>query len=197
MFAGKTSAILQRILWARAGLGRTVLVYKPAFDNRYSETQIVSHDGLKVDAESVAYLPDPAWMAESGALVENTLVVLDEVQFFTFPDEIPADDPVTGMRFYTGMPSTWVRTLLAAGHDVIGAGLDMDWRGMPFGVTARLAAMADEVVKLNANCTVCGRAARKTYKISQEGESVALGHSDTYEARCNEHWHGPQGPEHG
>jgi len=84
-----------------------------------------------------------------------------------------------------------VRSALSAGIDVFAVGLDLDWRGQPFEVTARLAAMADRVVKRAAVCTACGAAATKTWKKSQSGGVVELGEADAYEARCDACWSPP------
>lgn len=166
MYAGKTTETLKRVLWARNGQGKTVRVLKPKFDNRYAETEIVSHDGLRTPAESIWKLPNDTQGAD--------LIVLDEVQFFT--------DHVAGDLI------AWVQDHLARGVDVVAAGLDMDFMGKPFPATATLLGMADEVVKIHANCTVCGRPARKTFKKDGGLNSVELGATDKYEARCNEHW---------
>jgi thymidine kinase len=199
MYAGKTTEMLKRVLWARNGMKRQVVVLKPAFDNRYAETEIVSHDGLRATAESITELPD-------GVLDSGSLIVLDEIQFFNEP-------------YVSGDVVAWVQDQLSEGVDIVAGGLDMDWRGDPFEVTALLTAMADEVIKVTANCTVCGRAARKTWKkfeplvgsdyedidlsgMSEEdmartltaaterklANEVELGAQDKYEARCNEHW---------
>lgn len=176
MFASKTTSVLRQVLWAQNGQGREVLVYKPAFDDRYADTEIVSHDGLRVPAKSVRALPEPAWDAAPKATkFGRGLIVLDEVQFFCEP-------------YVSGDVEAWVRARLSDGDDVVAAGLDMDWQGHPFETTARLLAMADDVVKGSAHCSVCGKTARKTYKKVAEGGSVELGHGDKYEARCNEHW---------
>jgi thymidine kinase len=176
MFASKTTSVLRQVLWARGGQGREVLVYKPAFDDRYSDTEIVSHDGLRVPAKAVRSLPEPAWeQAPKATQFGRGLIVLDEVQFFCEP-------------YVSGDVEAWVRKRLSEGDDVVAAGLDMDWQGKPFEVTARLLAMADDVVKGSAHCSVCGKTARKTYKKVAEGGSVELGHGDKYEARCNAHW---------
>ncbi|RYD64419.1 MAG: thymidine kinase [Verrucomicrobiaceae bacterium] len=175
MFAGKSTEVLKRVLWAKNGLRRPVAVFKPSFDNRYAETEIVSHDGLRTPAQSIAALPERVTFSELVIKPRAALIVLDECQFFEPP-------------YVEGDTVEWVRTRLAAGFDFIAAGLDMDWQGKPFRVTADLIAMADEVVKVSANCTVCGRNAPKTYKLTPEGGSVELGAQDKYEARCNEHW---------
>jgi thymidine kinase len=168
MYAGKTTETLKRVLWARNGQHRDVHVFKPSFDNRYSETEIVSHDGLRTNATNITQLPVTTYVGKS-------LVVLDEVQFFCEP-------------YVQGDVVEWVRLQLAAGVDVFSAGLDMDWQGKPFEITAQLMAMADKVTKITAHCTVCGRAASKTYKKTGSGNSVELGALDLYEARCPTHW---------
>lgn len=175
MYAGKTTETLKRVLWAKKGQKKRVRVLKPAFDNRYSEVEIVSHDGLRTPAESIVTLPYIGLGAD--------LVVLDECQFFMEP-------------YVEGDVIRFVSNLLRDGIDVVAAGLDMDWQGQAFPVTARLLAMADEIIKLTANCTVCGRPAKKTYKKRAEGDSVELGGSDKYEARCNEHWMGISDEQH-
>lgn len=173
MFGGKTTETLKRILWAKNGEFRETHVFKPSFDTRYAETEIVSHDGLKATAHNIAEIPTTAFS-------KGSLVVLDEVQFFMEP-------------YFHGDVVAWVRTLLEQDIEVLAAGLDMDWRGEPFDVTARLLAMANEAKKVTANCTCCGKPASKTYKKQQDPNSgsVELGSTDLYEARCNTHWSFP------
>jgi thymidine kinase len=101
----------------------------------------------------------------------------DEVQFLEKP-------------YFDGDFHHVVHTLLLNGHDVTCGGLDLDWRGMPFDVTARLLAMADHVTKLTARCSVSGKPAQKTYKRIVDGNRVALGASETYEPRSNAAWEG-------
>lgn len=179
MYASKTTELLKRVLWARNGQNRHVKVLKPAFDNRYAETEIVTHDGLKTTAESIITLPEIIWGSGFMTTRSGGLVVLDEVQFFMEP-------------YVTGDVVDWVRGVLAAGNDIVAAGLDMDCHGKPFFVTANLAAMADDVIKSTANCTVCGRPAGKTHRIdpivTADEPHVELGGTDKYEARCNVHW---------
>lgn len=167
MFAGKSSEILKRILWARTGQSLNVRVFKPAFDNRYSDSEIVSHDGLRSPAESITVWPEIQTYPD--------LVVIDEIQFFEEPN-------------FHGDIIEIVRDLLRNGVNIVAAGLDMDWQGKPFYVTSMLLGMADAVVKLKANCTVSGRPAGKTFKKSASGGSVELGATDKYEARSNEYW---------
>lgn len=177
MYAGKTTELLKRILWARNGESKAVLVVKPAFDNRYSDTKIVSHDGLSVDAMAVT-----SWY-DVGSLADDAeMVCFDEVQFFQEPH---FNSDYEGERVDI---IHVVRSLLNRGVDVVCSGLDMDWKGAPFPITADLVAMSDEVLKITTNCTTCGRPAGKTFKKVVNDETVELGATDLYEARCNEHW---------
>ncbi|MDC7682290.1 thymidine kinase [Asticcacaulis sp. BYS171W] len=168
MFAGKTTELLKRILWARNGENKNVLVLKTAFDNRYADTRVVSHNGLSADAKAIRRFADIADLSR-----EAELVCLDEVQFFTGMDMDVVE---------------FVSDLLHGGRDIVVAGLDTNWKGEPFPATALLMAMADEVIKLKAHCSVCGQPAYKSFKKLQDGREIVLGNSDIYEARCNQHW---------
>lgn len=170
MFSGKSTELLKRVLCARALEGREVLVIKPAFDTRYAATRVVSHDGLSADAVAVS-----AWPAVPEGV---EAVFIDEVQFLSAP-------------VFEGDVVAEVKALLARGVRVVAAGLDADWRGDAFEVTARLAAMADRLDKLHAHCAVCGRAATKSHKKVQNGAVVELGESGLYEPRCTAHWAPP------
>ena len=168
MFAGKTTETLKRILWAKNGQQRQVRVFKLMFDDRYSTDEIVSHDGLKAPAESiVGIVPVNVTL--------NTLIVFDEIQFFTEDN-------------FFGNVIEWIKDLLNHGAEVVVSGLDSDWQGSPFAITSLLMGMADEVIKIKSNCTICGQAATKTFKKDPHGDRVQLGSSDVYESRCNSHW---------
>jgi len=169
MFGGKTTETLRSYLWLTIGLKRKALALKPRFDTRYSETEIVSHIGIRAPAVSIDRFP---W----NHLTDDVRAVyLDEVHFLEAPlfdGDIVAD----------------IRKVLATGRDVHAAGLDMDVNGRSFAVTAALLAMADRVTKVRAICSICGRDASKTQKIGGTSSRFELGASDKYEARCNEHW---------
>jgi thymidine kinase len=168
MTSGKTTLLIGKIAILQEDLGQDVLVLKPAFDRRYAEHQIVTHDGAQADAVAIHTWPD---------IPEGIrAVMIDEVQFFQPP------------VFDSDLPAR-VRELLSRGIDVVAAGLDMDWRGHPFPVTASLVAMADHVTKLKAICHVCGNAANKTFKRFPNDRTIELGAGDKYQARCNLHWH--------
>jgi thymidine kinase len=102
-------------------------------------------------------------------------VFADEIQFMEAPH-------------FDGSFHLLVHALLQDGHAVTCAGLDLDWRGLPFDVTARLLAMADHVEKLKARCNASGQPASKTFRKSAEGPRIVLGAGDVYEARANRHW---------
>lgn len=176
MFSGKTTNLLKNVLWSKAGLNKNIKVFKPAFDNRYAELEIVSHDGLRANAESILEWKHGIELVGSDQLALNPdMVFFDEIQFFVEP-------------YFKGDIVEIIKQLLDRGIHVYVSGLDMDWQGNPFDITAKLLAMADDVEKLTANCNVCGAPARKTYKKTQDGGSVELGTTDIYESRCNRHW---------
>lgn len=168
MFAGKTTELLKRILWAKSGDHLNVVVLKPAFDTRYGENRIATHNGLSADAIPIREWPEiPS---------DTDILFLDEVQFF----EPPHADIV--------LPDRVIETLRRGIH-VVAAGLDTDWQGLPFRNTATLCAMADRVHKITSTCTVCGHPASKTFKKAPNDRQVELGETNLYEARCNDHWH--------
>ena len=177
MFGGKSTELLKRVLWARTGLERDVLVVKPAFDDRYSDTRIVTHDGLGVNAYSIT-----SWSQVEKRADFADSIFLDELQFLD-------QDRIAGDIIEI------VRDLLTKGKNVVANGLDMDIHGSPFRITGQLMAMADEVVKLRSNCSTCGQPATKTFRLvddvepEPDGENVvALGSVGVYEPRCNKQW---------
>ncbi|OYQ37397.1 hypothetical protein CHU95_01505 [Niveispirillum lacus] len=168
MFSGKSTEILKRAIWYTHGTGSHIMLLKPAFDVRYAENRVVNHDGIGFDALPITRMP----------AVPDTIkaVFIDEVQFCVDPH-------------YHGDVIEDVRTLLHRGIDVAVSGLDLDWRGRAFPVTATLAAMADGLWKLKSRCAVCGHEAHKTFKKHRNDRTVELGQADLYEPRCNLHWH--------
>lgn len=179
MFAGKTSALIERVRRALDEGGRPVVIVKPAMDTRYADAALVTHDGVAHPALPIA---DEhalfAAVAEASARAGQPVrVFADEVQFLEPPH-------------FAGAFHECVHALLIAGHEVTCGGLDCDWRGMPFDVSARLMAMADHVEKLTARCAVTGLPAQKTYKKTADAARIALGAADTYEPRANAVWKG-------
>ncbi|PGZ29523.1 thymidine kinase [Bacillus anthracis] len=161
MFSGKSSE-LQRQGKRHMLRGHKVLFLKPSIDTRYSEDEIVTHDGRKVKAENVR--SDELFHERIGTDID--VVLIDEVQFF-------------GASLLTN-----VNKLLRKGIRVYCAGLDLDFKGRPFGVTPFLMAQADNIVKLHAVCDKCGGDAWKTSRKNDDTELVSLGEKENYYPIC-------------
>ena len=142
MFSGKTEELIRLV--RRAQIARQkVQVFKPAIDTRYAKREIASHNGMQVEAVPVASTAQLRMLIEP----DTTVVALDEVQFF--------DDDVVNL----------CNELAEQGVRVIVAGLDMDFRGEPFGPMPALMAQAERVNKLQAICVVCGNPASRTQRL--------------------------------
>lgn len=171
MFSGKTEELIRRV--RRAVIARRqVQVFKHSLDDRFGDlARISSHDGQHVDALRVAVSGSlPALLRE-----ETAVVAIDEAQFF--------DEGVLELA----------ESLANEGRRVIIAGLDTDFRGQPFGMLPSLMAIAEEVTKLRAICTVCGEAASRTQRLVNgqparlDDPVILVGAEESYEARCREH----------
>lgn len=170
MFSGKTEEFIRRL--RRAVIARQkVQVFKPSIDVRYSEDKVTSHAGDEFHAIPIAQIKD-LWQY----LEEDTTVVgIDEAQFF--------DEAILDL----------VQQLADRGIRVIVAGLDMDFRGEPFGPMPQLMAQADRVDKLQAICMVCGQPATRTQRLVDgqparyDDPVVIVGADELYEPRCREH----------
>jgi len=161
MFSGKTEELIRRV--KRALYGRQkVQAFKPRIDDRYDPTQIVSHGAIAIEAVPVANSESLMRRVEDGTQV----VAIDEAQFF--------DRGIVEV----------CNELANQGRRVILAGLDQDYLGRPFPPMPDLMAIAEEVTKVRAVCTVCGGAASRSQRIIHEGATVLVGGSDCYEARC-------------
>lgn len=167
MFSGKTEELIRRV--RRAQIARQkVQVFKPSLDDRYAVTGISTHNGLFVEAVAV----DTAQQITALVEPETDVVAIDEVQFF-------ADEIVTVCE-----------SLADRGIRVIVTGLDMDFRGEPFGPVPALMSRAEEVSKLRAICVVCGATASRTQRLidgrpaSYEDPVILVGAAESYEARC-------------
>ncbi|MBI4926727.1 MAG: thymidine kinase [Anaerolineae bacterium] len=175
MFSGKTDELIRRLRRARIARQK-VQVFKPIIDNRYSVEKVKSHAGNEFEALP---LPD-----SSGILanldVDTAVVGIDEAQFF--------DDNIV----------TVAEALAARGIRVIVAGLDMDFRGEPFGVMPIFLARAERVEKFQAICMVCGEPACRTQRLvngrpaKYDDPIVIVGAAEMYEARCREHHEVPR-----
>lgn len=160
MFSGKTEELIRRLRRAKIAK-QEVLIFKPEIDKRYSETEIVSHSeqtlpSIMVDnAEKILELSK-----------EAQVVGIDEAQFF--------DNNLVEV----------CNKLADSGKRVIIAGLDQDYRGIPFEPMPNLLAIAEYITKTLAICVKCGNPADKTQRIVSSGERVLVGATAQYEARC-------------
>lgn len=160
MFSGKTEELIRRL--RRAQIAKlNVEIFKPKTDKRYDETAVVSHD-----LNSIHSTP----LENSSAILllgANTQVVgIDEAQFF--------DDE---------LPDVCIK-LANKGIRVIIAGLDMDFKGTPFGPMPALLAIAEEVTKVHAICVQCGAPANFSYRTAASESTILLGEKESYEPRC-------------
>ena len=157
MFSGKTEELIRRLKRAQFAKQK-IEIFKPAIDVRYDEEQVVSHD-----SNSIRSTPVPA-AANIPILADNCDVVgIDEAQFF--------DDEIVSV----------CNDLANKGIRVIVAGLDMDFKGNPFGPMPNLMATAEYVTKVHAVCTRTGNLAQYSYRKSQNDNLVLLGETEEYE----------------
>lgn len=170
MFSGKTEELIRRL--RRAQIARqNVQVFKPALDKRYDETNLASHSGLGLEAIPVEHAFDIETKLQSGV----TVIGIDEVQFFD-ADIVPL-----------------VKKLANTGLRVIMAGLDLDFRGEPFGPMPQLLCESEYVSKLHAICMVCGEEACRTQRLVNgepayyDDPIILVGAAEAYEPRCREH----------
>lgn len=160
MFSGKTEELIRRLRRAQIARQR-VVVLKPALDDRYDADHVVSHSQARIPSIRVK---DAREVLDHGRDAE--VVGIDEAQFLT-------GDLVRACE-----------TLANEGRRVIVAGLDQDFRGLPFEPIPQLLASAEFITKTLAICVQCGAPAGKTQRVSHRGERILVGSTDVYEARC-------------
>lgn len=162
MFSGKTEELIRRMRRAQFARQR-VEIFKPAIDTRYSQDDVVSHDQHAIPCT-------PIDAAASILLLAGDIDVvgIDEAQFF--------DDTLVAV----------CGQLASRGVRVIVAGLDMDYRGVPFGPMPALCAIADEVSKVHAICVRCGALAYVSHRLVKNDRRVMLGEAEEYEPLCRE-----------
>ena len=162
MFSGKTEELIRRLRRAKFAKQK-VEIFKPAIDVRYSEEDVVSHDQNHI-------LSTPIDSSASILLLSSDIDVvgIDEAQFFDM-----------------GLVDV-CNELANRGVRVIIAGLDMDYRGIPFGPMPALCAIADDVTKVHAICVRCGSLAYVSYRKVQNDKRVLLGETAEYEPLCRE-----------
>ena len=175
MFSGKTDELIRRLIRATIAKQK-VQVFKPSIDIRYAVEKVTSHAGANYDAIPVANATEIHAKMDS----ETTVVGIDEAQFFNAEVAEVAQE------------------LAARGVRVIVAGLDMDFRGEPFGPMPLILAKAERVDKLHAICMVCGDEASRTQRLvngkpaKYDDPVVIVGASELYEARCRAHHEVPR-----
>ena len=160
MFSGKTEELIRRLRRARIA-GLRVEIFKPAIDKRYSDSRIVSHDDNAINSTPV---DSPSAILLMAGDVD--VVGIDEAQFF--------DNSIVEV----------CNSLADNGVRVVVAGLDMDFRGTPFGPMPALTATAEFVTKVHAICSRCGNLAYVSFRKSEEPQVVLLGEKDKYEPLC-------------
>jgi thymidine kinase len=169
MFSGKSEELIRRLRRAKIARQR-VQIFKPGIDDRYSETEIVSHDRSRVESEGV----DDVLSMRRALLPDTQVIGIDEAQFLG-----------------RGLVEFCVE-MADRGRRVIVAGLDMDYRGEPFEPMPQLLSVAEEITKTHAVCLVCGAAALFSQRIVEGGERVMVGAEEVYEPRCREHFQRPE-----
>lgn len=162
MFSGKTEELIRRLKRAKFARQR-VEIFKPSIDVRYSEEEVVSHEGNSI-------ISTPVDSSASIILMTGDVDVvgIDEAQFF--------DEHIVDV----------CNELASRGIRVIAAGLDLDFRGTPFGPMPNLLAIADEVTKVHAICMRCGALAYVSHRIVEGEKQVMLGEKQEYEPLCRE-----------
>lgn len=169
MFSGKTEELIRRVRRAEIARQR-VQVFKPKLDDRYALSQVASHDGGQKEAVVIERAGEIVEKLNS----ETTVVAIDEAQFFDW--EI----------------ADVARLLADRGLRVIVTGLDLDFRGEPFGPMPLLMAEAEMVDKLHAICVQCGAPASRTQRLingqpaNYSDPVIMVGASEVYEARCRD-----------
>ena len=160
MFSGKTEELIRRMKRAQFAQQK-VEIFKPAIDTRYSDDDVVTHEGVAIHST-------PVDNSSSILLLGNEcdVIGIDEAQFF--------DDHLVDV----------CNELAEKGVRVIVAGLDMDFRGIPFGPMPALCAIADDVMKVHAICVRCGAQAYISHRKVQEEKRVLLGEVNEYEPLC-------------
>ncbi|MFC4232505.1 thymidine kinase [Parasediminibacterium paludis] len=160
MFSGKTEELIRRLKRVKIA-NLKVEIFKPAIDVRYDESNVVSHDANAIQSTPIDNSQTILLLAQ-----DVDVVGIDEAQFF--------DDEIMNV----------CQTLALRGIRVIVAGLDMDYKGHPFGQMPNLLSIADYITKLHAICVKCGHIANVSYRKTEESGQVLLGEKNTYEPRC-------------
>jgi thymidine kinase len=165
MFSGKTEELIRRLKRARIAKLK-VEIFSPRADTRFAENALVSHNANSIPSTPVENASSILLLAS-----DVNVVGIDEAQFFD--DELPEVCNVLANK----------------GIRVIVAGLDMDFKGHPFGPMPQIMAMADSVTKLQAVCVRCGNPAMYSYRLVSDSTKILLGEKESYEPRCRICYH--------
>lgn len=160
MFSGKTEELIRRMKRAQFA-HQKVEIFKPAIDTRYSDDEVVTHEGVAIHSTPVDNSSSILLLGD-----ECDVIGIDEAQFF--------DENLVAV----------CNELASKGIRVIVAGLDMDFKGVPFGPMPALCAVADDVTKVHAICVRCGALAYVSHRKVQEEKRVLLGEVNEYEPLC-------------
>ena len=177
MFAGKSEELIRRVK-TLSYTKMKIIAFKPAIDDRYDKTAIASHDGAKYEAYAIKNAQSILELVKQ----DTQVVAIDEIQFFDMSIVKICEE------------------LADRGIRVIAAGLDLDFKGEPFGPMPELLARAEFVTKLSAVCTVCGCAATRTQRLIDGKPAdfndpiIKVGAKEHYEARCRKHHIVPNKP---
>jgi len=170
MFSGKSDELIRRMRRAKIAKQR-VIVFKHRIDNRYAVSHVASHDGTTIEAHAVNSVQEIESLVHQGLF---DVLGFDEVQFFP-SDIVPL-----------------ICSYVQEGIRVVAAGLDLDFRGVPFGSMPTLLAMADTVHKLQAICSICGQEAHFTQRLvngnpaKYDDPIILVGAQEAYQARCRD-----------
>ena len=162
MFSGKTEELIRRMKRAKFAK-QNVEIFKPAIDVRYSEEDVVSHEGNAISSTPIDSSASILLMSAG-----VNVVGIDEAKFF--------DEHIVEV----------CNQLANQGTRVIIAGLDLDFKGQPFGPMPALLAIADEVTKVHAICVRCGSLAYVSHRLVSNDKQVLLGETQEYEPLCRE-----------
>jgi len=169
MFSGKSEELIKRLRRAQIAK-RRVQIFKHGIDARYDATSIVSHSQQSLPGVALTNVADLLELVDD----RTELVAIDEGQFF--------GDEIVDVA----------NKLSNQGKRVIVAGLDLDFRGKPFGPMPLLICSAEYVTKQLAICMTCGNPANFTQRLSDAKGQIVVGAAETYEARCRQHFEPPE-----
>ena len=160
MFSGKTEELIRRLKRAKIANQR-VLVVKPEIDERFDKEKVISHDESAMDAVPIKNAAQLLEFAD-----KYDVIGIDEAQFFDMPlVEVSQNLALKGVR-------------------IIIAGLDLDYKGVPFGPMPHLLAVAEYITKVHAICVHCGNLATHSYRKISNDAQIMIGEKNEYEPRC-------------